>query len=249
MKPIHEQTNSKKPPDVTVLEQTWAAVSGCPKSLQNLDRYSTAGLLAASLALELGSPLNAIQSHADMIQSGDSSGDQVLDSARVISEQAARITRSLQRFLHFTRHQRPSPSCDLALLLPEVIGLLTPLFRSHGVTHVCSFEPGSARADVDEADLRQTLVDLFTAAVLSTSDCQRLIATLTTADEHVLTLCVEGGDGAGSYEPLHDLVVQRDGTSLNLMMAAYLSRKNGATLQLHRRDGFSAVLTLPKDER
>ena len=60
------------------------------EQLRHTDRLTTIGQLAAGVAHELGTPLAVIAGRAEMIATGEASGERATASARVIVEQATR---------------------------------------------------------------------------------------------------------------------------------------------------------------
>ena len=63
------------------------------------------GLLAAEIAHEVGTPLNVIAGRAKGISKKSSDPEAVEKNATIIAEQAARITRIIQRLLDFSRRK------------------------------------------------------------------------------------------------------------------------------------------------
>jgi signal transduction histidine kinase len=75
--------------------------------LEHVTRLATLGTLASGIAHELGTPLNVVLARAKMIARGEVDGDAVKDNARMIVEQAERMTRIISELLDFARDRRP----------------------------------------------------------------------------------------------------------------------------------------------
>ncbi|MBA3821954.1 MAG: HAMP domain-containing protein, partial [Deltaproteobacteria bacterium] len=73
------------------------------EQLRHADRLTTVGKLASGLAHELGTPLNVVQGRAKLILDGEVEGAEALDSARIVVEQAARMTALIRQLLDFAR--------------------------------------------------------------------------------------------------------------------------------------------------
>src|SRR6185436_17998309 len=65
--------------------------------LRHAERLSTVGKLASGIGHELGTPLNVVSGRAKMVASGEVTGHEALESARIISEQAERMTRIIRQ--------------------------------------------------------------------------------------------------------------------------------------------------------
>src|SRR5262249_46873487 len=75
---------------------------------RHADRRKPAGALARGLAQAPGTPVNAGSGRAKMIVEGMVDGNGVQASARIIVEQAARITAIIRQLLDFSRRRGPS---------------------------------------------------------------------------------------------------------------------------------------------
>jgi two-component system NtrC family sensor kinase len=103
------------------------------EQLRHADRLATVGKLASGVAHELGTPLNVVAVRAKMIASREVEGDSLIDSARIIGEQADRITRIVRQLLDFARGRGPGQSgsiltsrhpSDLRALARRTVALL-----------------------------------------------------------------------------------------------------------------------------
>ncbi|MBK9036288.1 MAG: HAMP domain-containing histidine kinase [Myxococcales bacterium] len=138
------------------------------EQLRHADRLVTVGKLAAGIAHELGTPLNVIEGRARMIETGDAVGDEIGDSARIVVEQARRITRIIRQLLDFARRGGSDKvATELAPLARQAVELMAASARTAGVTLVAP-APCDVRARVDAAQLQQVLTNLIGNAVHAT---------------------------------------------------------------------------------
>src|SRR5258707_478320 len=70
------------------------------EQLRHTDRLTTVGRLAAGIAHELGTPLNVIAGRAGRIAAAEGGRGQSADYARIIQEQATRMTGVIRQLLH-----------------------------------------------------------------------------------------------------------------------------------------------------
>ena len=64
---------------------------------------TTVGKLASGIAHELGTPLNVVSGRARLIRDGEVDGAEAVDSARIVAEQADRMTAMIRQLLDFAR--------------------------------------------------------------------------------------------------------------------------------------------------
>ncbi|MDY7233190.1 sensor histidine kinase [Hyalangium rubrum] len=128
--------------------------------LRHADRLTTVGKLASGVAHELGTPLNVVLGRAKMISSGEAEGEEVGESARIISQQAQHMTRIIRQLLDFARRRTPQRAPeDLSQLVTRTLSLLRPLAAKKRVTLV-SEVPESLVLEVDAGQLQQVLTNL-----------------------------------------------------------------------------------------
>ncbi|HET8932421.1 MAG TPA: HAMP domain-containing sensor histidine kinase [Polyangiales bacterium] len=135
------------------------------EQLRLADRLSTVGKLASGMAHELGTPLNVVSGRAQMIVKGQSVGDEAKEDARIIWEQAKRMTTLMRALLDFAR---PSPAhrewIDLRAVAQQTTTMLSALARTRDVELVV--ETGdAARVDADAAQMQQVFTNLIVNAI------------------------------------------------------------------------------------
>ncbi|HEY0705496.1 MAG TPA: histidine kinase dimerization/phospho-acceptor domain-containing protein, partial [Polyangia bacterium] len=85
------------------LREETAARIGALEQLRHVDRLRTVGTLASGIAHELGTPLNVVSGRAKMVVTGEVTGDEINESARIIVDQVDRIARIIRQLLDFAR--------------------------------------------------------------------------------------------------------------------------------------------------
>jgi signal transduction histidine kinase len=143
------------------LEAETASRARAEAQLRHADRLATVGTLAAGVAHELGTPLNVIAVRAEMIGDAEGVPDAVRDGARIVGEQADRITAILEQLLEFARPSKPRMAdLDPAALLREVAALLGPVAaKARGRLVVLPGEAGLV-VRADRGLLQQALLNL-----------------------------------------------------------------------------------------
>ncbi len=131
------------------------------EKLRHTERLATLGHLSAGMAHELGTPLNVISGRAKLISQQELSAEETSRSARIIGEQAERMSTIIGQLLDFARRgQARKQPVELGGLIKGVTELLAPTCRKQAVELNW---PGSENAVIVNADpgqLQQVLLNL-----------------------------------------------------------------------------------------
>lgn len=102
--------------------------------LRQSEKLAAIGLLAASIAHEVGTPLGVIGGRARTMEKKAADPQEVAKNAGIIAAQTARITRIIQQLLDFAR-QKPSvrEPVDLAAVVRSTLEFLDPQLAAAGV--------------------------------------------------------------------------------------------------------------------
>lgn len=131
------------------------------EKLRHTERLATLGRLSAGMAHELGTPLNVVAGRAKLIASQNLAPEEVEKSARIIGEQAERMTALMRQLLDFARRGSPRKvSVDLARIAANSLDMLRPIADKQKVklTLVPTEKPLAVAADGNQ--LQQVLLNL-----------------------------------------------------------------------------------------
>jgi two-component system, NtrC family, sensor kinase len=146
------------------LAEESAAKIAAVEQLRHADRLATVGQLASGVAHELGTPLNVVAGHAKMIASGDMAREEDRDGARVIAEQAERMTAIIRQLLHFARRgEARLEDKDIRPVVERTIHMIAPLALKKGI-EMRFTEGGRTRARMDESRIEQVITNLVVNA-------------------------------------------------------------------------------------
>jgi signal transduction histidine kinase len=145
--------------------ETAARISAL-EQLRHADRLATVGKLAAGIAHELGTPLNVVCGRARMIEIGEVSPEQARGSARVIAEQAQRMTAIIRQLLDFARQRGPQMgNVDLLHLVREAVDLLAPLGKKRKVVVRIAATSRAQTATISRSHMLQAVMNLIVNAM------------------------------------------------------------------------------------
>ncbi len=139
------------------------------EQLRHADRLTTVGKLASGLAHELGTPLNVVQGRAKLILDHEVEGKDVDDSARIVVEQAERMTALIRQLLDFARprplHKAP---VNVATVAGRVCQLVATIARTANVTLDPPPADETLRISADDGQLTQVLTNLVVNGIHAT---------------------------------------------------------------------------------
>ena len=129
------------------------------------ERLAVAGQLTATFAHEVGTPLNLVTGHLQLLDAQKDLPDKTRERLGVISGQIQRVGDIVRRLLDLTRrpqlHRVAQPFADLLLDLQQ---LWTPTLTAHGITVVAE-APKDCCLDVDRKQMEQLFLNLMNNAV------------------------------------------------------------------------------------
>jgi two-component system NtrC family sensor kinase len=236
------------------------------EQLRHADRLTTVGKLASGIAHELGTPLNVITGHAQLITEDAAAGDGAHENAAVISQQAQRVAAIIRQLLDFARRRTPQKaSHDVAAIVRQAAALFAPLAQKQGVVLEVRSQADELRGMVDPEQVKQALLNLVLNAIQAMPDGGRVWlrvgrVTLKPPAEHggpqAPYLCLEIADsGRGIpdhlvkriFEPFVTTKDPGEGTGLGLSVAHGIAIEHGGWIDAESEigRGSSFFLYLP----
>ncbi|GAB4566862.1 MAG: hypothetical protein Tsb0020_18950 [Haliangiales bacterium] len=136
--------------------------------LRQTEKMATIGLFAAEIAHEVGTPLSVIAARARTLSKKADSPETVEKNADIISQQATRITRIIQRTLEHARQEVGTPAqvaLDLNQLTERTLALHAANLEAAQIEHTlaCHSELPVVSGDPDR--LQQVVINLINNAV------------------------------------------------------------------------------------
>ena len=224
------------------------------RELARSQRLALAGQMAASVAHQIGTPLNVISGYVQMLRAKQEDGSPDAERLRTIQEQIARVTTIVQSLLDRTR--RP----ELALrplapgeLLEGLAELVRPSLVGRGIDLLIEVDPGLPAVGADRVQLEQALLNLVSNAVDAMPEGGRLSLAARPDGDGVALVVADSGAGipledlSRVFEPLYTTKPPGKGTGLGLPILREIVEAHGGTARLESRagEGTTAVVRLP----
>ena len=240
------------------------------EQLRHADRLASAGKLAAGVAHELGTPLNVVSARARLIRDGGLDDVEIRDSARVIDQQALRMTGIIRQLLDFARVEpRQTTHGDLSGVAREASSLLKPTASKKDVTLEVIPPSEAIPAVFSSSHLLQAVLNLTVNAlhVAPRHSAVRLETRLwdgapppgnANAGRHWAVLSVsDRGPGMSPdlveriFEPFFTTKGVGEGTGLGLSVAYGIVREHGGFIHVETEIGVGSTFSiyLPRARR
>lgn len=233
------------------------------EQLRHADRLTTVGKLASGLAHELGTPLNVVQGRAKLILDHEVDGKDVDDSARIVVEQAERMTALIRQLLDFARprplHKAP---VNVTTLAGRVCQLVATIARTANVTLDPPPADETLRIAADDGQLTQVLTNLVVNGIQATPSGGTVAIAAKTVDhapppyvggDEQSWMAIEVKDtGIGLdeatrariFEPFYTTKGVGEGTGLGLSVSWGLVREHGGWIDVQSSPGKGSVFTV-----
>jgi signal transduction histidine kinase len=136
------------------------------KRLTSLEKLATLGEIATIIAHELGTPLNAISGHLQLLLADNVSDPNVLNRLRVIDGQVDRLTGIVRGVLKAMRVPPPRYSpIDVRRVIRDVVDLFSPTAEKRKISVHLRLEESLPPLQADPDQLQQVFMNLFSNAV------------------------------------------------------------------------------------
>ncbi len=148
-----------------VLEETQARLAAL-EQLRHTDRLATVGQLAAGVAHELGTPLSIVAARAALLADGTQSSSDVTANAKVIGEQAQRMTTIIRQLLDFSRRRSAQLDvADVQRIVARTLDLLASASHTRRIAVEFPTTPAPILARVDGSQIQQALANIVVNAI------------------------------------------------------------------------------------
>lgn len=221
------------------LESETAARVAAVEQLRHADRLTAVGRMAAGIAHELGTPLNVIVGHAQIVEEEQ---PETKEGMRVIVEQARRVTTIIRQLLDFARPRAPDRMIqELHPIAGQVVTLLRSLAKKQGVELVLEGPEGPVSASVDAGQLHQALTNLVMNAIQSMPGGGVVRLRVRSEGEDAVVDVEDEGEGIAPevrpriFDPFFTTKAPGDGTGLGLSVAYGMMKEHGGFIELTGR--------------
>lgn len=240
---------------LVVLEDVTARIS-LEEQLQQREKLSSIGLLAAGVAHEVNTPLTGVSSYTQMLLGMLNETDPKHALLQKVRTQAERATNIVNNLLNFSRTGSATEFAELniARVLDDTLQLLEPQLRRNQIEIVRSYDKDAPEAYGNAGKLQQVFTNLILNARDAIPDGGRITVTTSTADDDSLTVEIaDTGIGiapenvAKIYDPFYTTKGVGQGTGLGLAVSYGIVQEHAGHISVESTPGRGTTfrITLP----
>ncbi|HEX7316121.1 MAG TPA: ATP-binding protein [Pyrinomonadaceae bacterium] len=222
------------------------------RRLTELERLAAAGQLAAQFAHEVGTPLNLISGHVQLLLAGPAGvSEDERKRLETISAQIERIERTVRRTLDRTRADATEfVPVDLNALLRRTFDAAAPTLEASGVRLTAALSENLPPVAGDEDRLQQVFINLFNNALDAMRAGGELRVETAYVDDAVRVDFADTGEGmteevrARIFDPLYTTKGRGRGTGLGLVVVRQVLAEHGGRIEVESEPGHGARFRL-----
>jgi signal transduction histidine kinase len=232
------------------------------KNLARSERLAVAGQLAASLAHEIGTPLNSIYGHVQLLARRKTNDDSTTRRLLVIEKQVENIVRTVKQLLSWTRkYELRLELLDLGRVLEDAVFLSSPVLELRKIRVQMNLAKDCPKVYGDSAYLHQVFLNLINNSTdaMSRGGQLRIELRAPTHGESSEVTVEVADTGAGMspetlahiFDPMFTTKQIGTGAGLGLAICDQIVRQHGGSIHVESELGRGTTFTirLPLDCR
>jgi PAS domain S-box-containing protein len=249
------QDSQEQPGALVVVEDVTSRIR-LEEQLQQREKLSSIGLLAAGVAHEVNTPLTGVSSYTQMLLGMLPETDPKHALLQKVRRQAERATNIVNNLLNFSRTGSATEfaEVDIHRVLDDTLQLLEPQLRRNQIEIQRAYDRDSPKVFGNSGKLQQVFTNLLLNARDSIPDGGRITITTTAAEDDALVVEVaDTGIGiapenvAKIYDPFYTTKGVGRGTGLGLAVSYGIVQEHSGHINVDSTPGRGTTfrITLP----
>ena len=247
---VREATSELRARNSEILE-SYQRVFALREALARADQMAAVGHMAASVAHQIGTPLNLISGYVQMLQEEEGPESRVTRRLAIVQEQIAKVTAIVRTLLDHARRPAPKERTDIVQLIERVCDVARPKLDALGVHLELDVERGVPPVLADAVQLELALLNLVSNSLdaMPEGGVTR-IAVHSMEPPGVRIEVSDTGTGIAPdllpriFEPWFTTKEAGHGTGLGLSITRDVVAGHGGTISARSEVGVGSVMTI-----
>ena len=240
---------------LVVVEDVTTRIS-LEEQLQQREKLSSIGLLAAGVAHEVNTPLTGVSSYTQMLLGMLNDNDPKRALLQKVRTQAERASDIVNNLLNFSRtgSAEQFAAVNVARVMDDTLQLLEPQLRRNQIEIVRSYADDAPEVYGNAGKLQQVFTNLLLNARDAIPDGGRIVVATSTADDGSLIaeisdtgIGIAPGNVAKIYDPFYTTKGVGQGTGLGLAVTYGIVQEHTGRISVDSTPGHGTTfrITLP----
>jgi two-component system, NtrC family, sensor kinase len=234
------------------LEESYRRVLSLREALGRAERMAALGQMAANIAHQVGTPLNLISGHVQVLREEREEPLDTRSRARleVVARQIQQVTRVLRAMLDQVHQPSPREPVDLTRIIEQACETARPRIEAAGIVVDVRVDERLPRVDADVTQLEAALLNLITNSLDAMTRGGRLTISAIATDEGAHIEVADTGAGFHPsvlprvFDPWVTTKPVGQGTGLGLGIAREVVKAHGGRIEARNRPEGGAVVVI-----
>lgn len=234
------------------LVNSYQRVFALREALARAEQMAAVGQTAASVAHQIGTPLNLISGYVQMLTEEAGEDSRIVRRLEIVQEQISKVTTIVRTMLDHARRPVPRQPTNVAQMVERVCDVARPKLDASGVTLKLTIERGIPTVDADVVQLELALLNLITNALDAMPDGGTLAIVVSPAPAGVRIEVRDTGTGIAPellpriFDPWVTTKSAGHGSGLGLSITHDVVTSHGGTITVASESGGAAfTIELP----
>jgi signal transduction histidine kinase len=216
----------------------------------SIERRSVAQQMTARLAHKIGTPLNLISGHVQILKRSRADDPELLEKLGLIQSQIEKLTDTVQDILDESRASLRREPLDLDRILESIGALLRPALAARGVQLSLHLGTQHARVEGVEDQIEQVFLTLMNNSLDAMPKGGRLTVTTQKVGECIRIRIEDDGEGIPEsvlphiFRPFFTTKTEGRGTGLGLSIVQEILASHRASIRVTSTVGQGTAFTI-----
>jgi two-component system, NtrC family, sensor kinase len=232
------------------LVESYQRVFALREAVARNEQLAAVGQMAASVAHQVGTPLNLISGYVQMLQEEAAADERTGRRLEIVQEQIAKVTTVVRTLLDHSRRPAERRDVDLGTLLSRVAEVAGPKLDASGIALTLQIPADLPSIWADAGEIELALLNLITNSLDAMSSGGSLSITAAASPQSVRIAISDTGTGIDTdllpriFQPWVTTKAAGRGTGLGLSITQDVIARHGGTIHAVSDPGHRTTFTI-----